>query len=144
MTESEKAYMLSRFDNQLVVEMNIEDAKRARDEQAKAGPQKGQQTSAGEPVEKRAEAEPGIPQAEDAREPRADLVPDVNQPVPDKKIEREAEAAEYELTRRGEMTDARAARLARLQSVSDHIERENSERESNGPERDQDAGDRSR
>ena len=38
------------------------------------------------------------------------------------RIEREAQAAEYEVTGRGEISDARAARLALLRSIDRDIE----------------------
>lgn len=59
------------------------------------------------------------------------------------RIEREAEAAGYEITRRGEMTDARAARLARLQTIDRAIEREHSENDRSGLDHGQDRGGRS-
>lgn len=67
-----------------------------------------------------------------------------SQRVPEAKVEREAQAAEYEITGRGEMSDARAARLALLRSIDRDIERENRENEGKGPDLGHDSGDRSR
>jgi hypothetical protein len=103
---------MSVFDNQLVVEMNIEEIKRAREQQAQARHQADRESSADRPPET-------LPhQSEEARDPpRETLRDDASQRVPEKQIEREAEAAAYEITGRGEMTDARAARLARLRGI---------------------------
>jgi hypothetical protein len=64
--------------------------------------------------------------------------------LPETRVGREAEAAEYEVTGRGEMTEARAARLERLRSMEQTIEQEHRDHEGLdlGPSRP--AGDRSR
>lgn len=69
---------------------------------------------------------------------------DPSQRVPEAKVEREAQAAEFEITGRGEMSDARAARLALLRSIDRDIERENRENEGKEPDLGHDSGDRSR
>lgn len=69
---------------------------------------------------------------------------DPNQRTPEARIEREAEAAEYEIVGRGEMSDARAARLERLRGIDRDIERENRENEGKGPNLGHEAGDHSR
>lgn len=69
---------------------------------------------------------------------------DPSRDVPETQVEREAEAAEYEITRRGEMTDARAARLALLRSIDRDIQRERDENEGKGLDLDRDSGDHSR
>lgn len=65
-----------------------------------------------------------------------------HQRTPEVKIERETEAAEYEVVGRGEMSDARAARLQRLRGIDRDIDRESRENQDKGP--DLDFGDRSR
>jgi hypothetical protein len=65
--------------------------------------------------------------------------------VPATKVEREAEIAEYEIVGRGgEMSDARAARLARLQAIDQTIEREHQENEGQTLATGRDDTDRSR
>ena len=64
--------------------------------------------------------------------------------VSDRRVEREAEIAGYEITGRGEMSDARAARLARLRSIDRTIERETHENEGPNLDHHHDSGSRSR
>jgi len=69
---------------------------------------------------------------------------DPHERVSDRRVEREAEAAEYEITGRGEMTDARAARLARLKGIDRQIERERQENKDKNLDRDRNPTNRSR
>jgi hypothetical protein len=100
-------------------------------------------------AEKAAEAQPegpASPQRDDdfSRQVSTESREDPDQRVPETRIEREAKAAEYEITGRGEMTDARAARLARLQNIDRTIEREQRDNDGRGSDLGRDSGDRSR
>jgi hypothetical protein len=119
-TPSDKIRTMAVFDNQLVVEMNIEEMQRARDQQARARQPQDRENSTDRPPET-------LPQqsAKTRDPPLERLEDDGSGRVPEEQIEREAEAAPYEITGRGEMTDARAARLARLRGIDQDIEREN-------------------
>jgi hypothetical protein len=138
--ESELTDRFSRFDQNLRSE--IEQAGRTPPIQPhdRSG-SSGDQMSA-EPVR-------GEPQFEQRPEDTRDHAVDQSREkpserVPETRIEREAQAAEYEITGHGEISDARAARLALLRSIDRDIERENRENEGKGPDLGHDSGDRSR
>jgi hypothetical protein len=114
-TKGEMSYQLRRFDNALEVEMNIEKAQQARDEAARADVEP--EHGQEEPNERR-------------RSPRRD--------------ETEAEAVEQEFAGRGEMTEARAARLARLREITENLARNGRENDGHGLDTDRESGDRSR
>ena len=135
-TESDKNYRFSHFDQNLRIEI----------EQADKRPP-GRSGNRGD--EMAAEPEHGEPQfqqrPEDTRDQPSDQGrDDPSQRAPETRIEREAQTAEYEITGRAEMSDARAARLALLRSIDRDIERENRENEGKGPDLGHDSGDRSR
>jgi hypothetical protein len=69
---------------------------------------------------------------------------DPRQRTPEARIEREAEAAEYEIVGRGEMSAARAARLERLRGIDREVEREHREKEGKGLDLDHGSGDHAR
>ena len=122
-TPGEMIHAMRQEDNEIVVEMNIKEMRRVRDQQAPAR-QPDQENSADRPPERLRE------ESEAAREqPIEPARADASQPVPETRIERDAEAAAYEITGRGEMTDARAARLARLRQFEQDIERESRQHE---------------
>lgn len=132
---SEMIHELRQFDNALRIEI----------EQGGRQPPDLQSQQA----EKAAEAQPEgptPPQRDDdlGHQSRKESRDDPNQRVPETRIEREAKAAEYEITGRGEMTDARAARLARLRNIDRAIEREQRDNDGRGSGLDHDSGDRSR
>jgi len=136
----EMIYQLRRFDNQLTVE---------RTEGAALPPTHRRDLSGNRQEELAAEPERAEPQAphrtEDPPEPTiARTRSDSDRPVPPTKIEREAEAAEYEIAGRGEMSDARTRRMARLWGIDRAIEGESRESEGKRPDLGRDSGDRSR
>ncbi len=125
---SEMIYQLRRFDNELRVEI----------EQAGRPPLRD---SSGAELENAQAPE----RADDIRDQPTDQSrDDPSQRTPETSIEREAQAAEYEIVGRAEMTDARAARLERLRGIDRDIERENRENEEKGPNLDHGSSDRSR
>jgi hypothetical protein len=138
--ESELTDRFSRFDQNLRSE--IEQAGRTppiqpHDRSGSSGDEMSPEPERGEP---QFEQRP-----EDTRDQAADQSREKpSERVPETRIEREAQAAEYVIVGRGEMSDARAARLALLRSIDRDIERENRENEGKGPELDHDSGDRSR
>jgi hypothetical protein len=137
---SEMIYELRQFDNQLRVEMEEAGATPPTQQRDLSGNSRDEMTAGEERVEpqssQREEAAPD--QADDqSREKPSERVPETM-------IEREAQAAEYEIVGRGEMTDARAARLERLRGIDRDIERENRENDGKAPDLDHDSGDRSR
>jgi hypothetical protein len=136
-TPSEMVYQLRRFDNQLSVE--IAQGGTPPPSQRRGGPGDRQDELAAETER----GEPQSPQrAADIRD-QADNQSrdDPNPRVPDTRTE-EGQAAEYEITGRGEMSDARAARLERLRGIDSDIERETRENEGKGLDLDRDSGDR--
>ena len=136
-TRSEMSYQLGRFDNELTVEMARGGTPSLAPRPDTPGNREDEIVAGGE------RAEPQSPQPTyDARDQGRD---DPSRRVPETRIEREAAAAEYEITGRGEMTDARAARLERLRGIDRDIENEGRENEGKGsPDLDNDSGDRSR
>ncbi len=137
---SEMIYQLRQFDNQLHVEME-EGRTPPPAQQHDLSGNRGDEIAAGAEF-----AEPQSPQRGEATRDQADdqRREKPSERVPETRIEREAQAAEYEITGRGEISDARAARLERLRSIDRDIERESHENEGKGPELDHDSGDRSR
>jgi hypothetical protein len=136
---SEMIHQLRQFDNQLRVEM----------EQGGTPPPAQHDLSGnrGDGMTPGAEsAEPQSPQrAETSRDQSSDQSREKpSERVPETGIEREAQAAEYEIVGRGEMSDARAARLERLRGIDRDIERESHENDGKGPDLGHDSGDRSR
>jgi hypothetical protein len=138
--ESDMNYRFSRFDQNLRTE--IEQAGMSPPTQHRDGSGNRRDELAAEPEHGGAQS----PQrAEDAHDqPRDQARDDPSQRAPETRIEREAQAAEYEITGRGEVSDARAARLALLRSIDRDIERESRENEGKGPDLDHDSGDHSR
>ncbi len=137
---SEMIYQLRQFDNQLRVEMQ---------EGRTPPPAQQHDLSGNRRDEVAAGAEHTKPQSPQRAEATRDQADDhrhekPSERVPETRIEREAQAAEYEVVGRGEMSDARAARLERLRGIDREIERENQENERKGPDLDHDSGDRSR
>jgi hypothetical protein len=124
----EMIYQLRRFDNELRIEI----------EQAGIPPQRDSSGTEFESAQ--------VPErAADIRDqPTEQTRDDPRQRTPETRIEREAEAAEHEIVGRGEMSDARAARLERLRGIDRDIERENRENEGRGPDLDHESGDHSR
>jgi hypothetical protein len=138
--QSEMTYRLAQFDNELAVE--IEHGTPTR-------PPTGRGSSGNSPPELSAENEHKLAEPQQQTENATDRTDDrardePSRPRSEKQIEHEAEAAAYEITGRGEMTDARAARLARLRGFEQDIERETREGEGKGADRSNDPGDRSR
>lgn len=122
---SEMIYQLRQFDNELRVEMEHGGMQPLRD-------------GSGAELEHVQAPE----RANDIRDqPTTEKRNDPSQRVPEAQIERDAETAEYEITRRGEMTDARAARLARLQNIDRAIEQEKGENQSGNIAKERDGGD---
>lgn len=133
---SEMIHELRQFDNALRIEIEQGGRQVPPDLQSKQ-------------AEKAAEAQPvglASPQRDDdpGHQSRTESHDDPDQRVPETRIEREAKAAEYEITGRGEMTEARAARLERLRGIGRSIEEENRERSGDGSELNRDSGDRPR
>jgi len=125
---SEMIYQLRQFDNELRIEM----------EQGGTSAQRGSPGAESENARARE-------RTDDIRDQPTDQSrDDPSQRTPEARIEREAEAAEHEIVGRGEMTDARAARLERLRGIDRTLERETRENDGNGLELDHDSGDRSR
>lgn len=113
---SEMIYQLRQFDNELRLEIEHSGKPPLRD---------------GSGAE--LESEQATVRAEGIRDqPTAESRDDPNQRTPDARIQRKAEAAEYEIVGRGEMSDARAARLERLRGIDRDIERESRENEGLG------------
>lgn len=137
---SEMIYQLRQFDNQLRVEM----------EEGRTRPLAPQHDLSGnreDEMAARAEhAEPQSPQRVEAIRDQVgeQSLEKPSERLPETRIEREAQAAEYEITGRGEISDARAARLERLRGIDRDIERESHENEGKAPDLDHDSGDRSR
>jgi hypothetical protein len=137
-SQSEMIYELQKFDNQLMVERAAAQAPRlspGRDIDANREDDSSvemEQSSSDSP-----QWDAGI------SEPPNESRTDASGPLPQTSIEREAEAAEYEVTGRGEMTDARAARLERLRSIDRTIERETRENEGKAPDIGHGSSDRS-
>jgi len=128
----EMVYQLRRFDNELASEI----------ERGGPAPLTGRSSIETPEAARTAEPEPissrSSDRAEDTHDPASDLSRvDSSQPVPQSQVAREAEAAEYEITGRGEMTDARAVRLERLRNIDRSIEQEHraNEGQENGPAR---------
>ena len=111
-TKGEMSYQLRRFDNALEVEINIEKAQQARDDEARA----------------HAAPEHGPEELSERRSPTRE--------------EKEAEGVEREFSGLGEMTEARAARLARLREITENLTRDG--RANDGLDPDREPGDRSR
>jgi hypothetical protein len=109
-TRGDMVYELRRLDNALVVEITVEEAQRARDEEAAQYlPERGSD----EPSEAQPETNAANEAAEDAP------------------------------TERGEITEARAVRLARLRDITARLASESHEN-GNEYDSDRDPGDRSR
>jgi hypothetical protein len=126
---SEMIYQLRQFDNQLRVEMEEGRTPLPAQQHDLSGNSRDEMTAGAE------HAEPESPQRV---EPTHDRVEDrsaerPSERLPESRIEREAQAAEYEIVGRGEMSDARAARLERLRGIDRDIERENRENEGEEP-----------
>lgn len=113
-SKGEMNYLLSRFDNQLVTEMNVEDAQKARDAAAFD----------------RATPNDGADQSRDNDNRSGG--------------EKEAGDQEHEFMNRGEMTEARSARLARLRTITQELARDQPERDGNESDLSHESGDRSR
>jgi hypothetical protein len=139
-TPAEKGYQLRRFDNELAIEIEQGGTPSPAQERDSTGNRRDK--VAAEPEHD----EPQSPQRAGAirDQPAEPIRDDPSQRVPETRIEREAEAAEHEITGRGEMSDARAARLERLRGIDRDIERESHENEGEGPDLGHDSGDRSR
>lgn len=113
-TASDKVHEMRQFDSELLGEMKIRDERRAREEQASTSQQ--QDRGRDDPSEARLQTS----------------------------TEQESASEEHELASRGETTDARAARKARLRGIDHQIERERQENEDKEFDRDRNSGDRSR
>jgi hypothetical protein len=137
---SEMIHQLRQFDNQLRVEMEEAGVPPPTQQRDLSGNSRDEMMAGGERVEpqspQRVEAAPD--HADDQSRERP------SERVPETRIEREAQAAEYEIVGRAEMTDVRASRLERLRGIDREIERENRENEGKGPDLDHDSGDHSR
>jgi hypothetical protein len=135
---SEMIYQLRQFDNQLRVEMEEAGTPPPTQQRDLSGNSRDEMTAGEERVE------PQSPRREEDHRDHADdqSRQKPSECAPETRIEREAQAAEYEIVGRGEMSDARAARLERLRGIDRDIERENRENEGKGPDLDHD--DRSR
>ena len=137
-SQSEMVYRLAQFDNELRVELEtgrpVRPIQRGRSDDDQA-----------EPNAEPEHAAPEMPERLESARDEADRIPERrSEHVPETRIEREREAAEYEIAGRGEKNDARARRMERLRSIDRDIERESHENESKGPpDLDHDSGDRS-
>lgn len=133
---SEMIHELRQFDDALRIEMEYggkqpqPDRRSPEAEMSAEGQMEGQEASQGDDDLRRQASTEG----RDAPSER----------VPETRTEREAKLAEYEITGRGEMTDARAARLARLQNIDRTIEREQRDNDGRSSGHDHDSGDHSR
>ncbi len=138
---SEMIYQLRQFDNQLRVEMEQAGTPPPTQQRDLSGNSRDEITVGEERVEPQSPQRVEVPRdhADDqSREKPSERVPETS-------IEREAQTAEYEIVGRGEMSDARAARLERLRGIDRDIERENRENEGKGhSDIAHDSGDRSR
>ena len=137
---SEMIYELRQFDNQLRVEMEEAGVSPPTQQRDLSGNSRDEMAAGTESVE------PQSPQRVEAARDHADdqSREKPSERVPETRVEREAQTAEYEIVGRGEMTDARAARLERLRGIDREIERENLENEGKGPDLDHDSSDHSR
>jgi hypothetical protein len=137
---SEMIYELRQFDNQLRVEMEEAGVTPPMQQRDLSGNSRNEMTAGAERVE------PQSPQRVEAARDHADNQSreKPSERVPETRIERESQAAEYEVVGRGEVTDARAARLARLQNIDRAIEHEQRENERADVGSGQGEGDRSR
>lgn len=137
---SEMIYQLRQLDNQLRVAMEEGRTPPPSQQHGLSGNSRDEMTAGA------GHAEPEPPQRVEATHDQA-IDRSSEKPserVPESRVEREAQAAEYEITGRGEISDARAARLERLRGIDRDIERESRENEGKGPELDHDSGDHSR
>ena len=137
---SEMIYQLRQFDNRLRVEMEEAGATPPTPQHDRSGNRRDDMTAGAEQAELQSpeRAEVTCDQSADQRSEKP------SERAPETRIEREAQAAEYEIVGRGEMSDARAARLERLRGIDRDIERENRENDGKGADLEHDSGDRSR
>jgi len=133
-------YQLRQFDNQLRVEIEEAGTPPPTQQRDLSGNSRDETTAGEEHVE------PQSPQRAEAPRDHADdqSREKPSERVPETRIEREAQAAEYEIVGRGEVTDARAARLERLRGIDRTIERESRENQCDERTLGHNPGDRSR
>lgn len=133
---SEMIHELRQFDNTLRIEM---------EQGGRPPPADPHSRQAERAVEVEREGQVMADRDDDlARQASTEVRDNPSERVPETRTEREAKAAEYEITGRGEMTDARAARLARLQNIDRAIEREQQGNDGRSSGLDHDSGDHSR
>jgi hypothetical protein len=113
-TRSDMIHEMRQFDSELLREMNLNDERRGREEPASASGQKD-----------RGRNDPGQARSQTS-------------------AEQDSASEEHEFPNRGERTDARAARMARLRGIDRDIERESRENQGKGLDAGRDSGDRSR